>query len=225
LREITIFWKRQRLALNRVNIVADIFEKIVFLGYLERTSTVVLAFVRGICKPGMTPHDINESDDFEVTEILSEPSDIDPAWMFVINIKHPLTLLSAKIGKLTVKPGSCLNDEGLFYIIRGSPLSIKVVTTAARMMLKPDRISATTISQTDFKGNQILSEKQMNVLRIAYSEGWYNTPRDISLGELANKIGLGRSTVSEHLIKSEGKIIQYFLEGDPSLFGEEMDGK
>jgi predicted DNA binding protein len=104
-------------------------------------------------------------------------------------------------------------------------LSIKVVTTAARMMLKPDRISATTISQTDFKGNQILSEKQMNVLRIAYSEGWYNTPRDISLGELANKIGLGRSTVSEHLIKSEAKIIQYFLEGDPSLFGEDINGK
>jgi len=176
--------------------------------------------MRGICKPGKTPHDIGESDDYEITEILSEPSDIDPAWMFVINIKHPLTLLSAKIGKLTVKPGSCLNDEGLFYIIRGSPLSIKVVTTAARMMLKPDRISATTISQTDFRDNNILSEKQMNVLRIAYSEGWYNTPRNVSLGELANKIGLGRSTVSEHLIKSEAKIIQYFLEGDPSLFEE-----
>ena len=163
---------------------------------------------------------MEESDDYEITEILSEPSDIDPAWMFVINIKHPLTLLSAKIGKLTVKPGSCLNEEGLFYIIRGSPLSIKVVTTAARMMLKPDRISATTIAQTDFKGNQILSEKQMNVLRIAYAEGWYNTPREVSLGDLANKIGLGRSTVSEHLIKSEAKIIQYFLEGDPSLFDD-----
>lgn len=220
MREITLFWKRDRLALNRVNIVTDIFEEIMFLGYLERTSTVVLALVRGFCKPGKTPYGMEESDDYEIIEILSEPSDVDLAWMFVINIKHPLTLLSAKIGKLTVKPGSCLNDEGLFYIIRGSPLSIKVVTTAARMMLKPDRISATTIAQTDFKGNQILSEKQMNVLRIAYAEGWYNTPREVSLGELANKIGLGRSTVSEHLIKSEAKIIQYFLEGDPSLFDD-----
>ena len=65
----------------------------------------------------------------------------------------------------------------------------------------------------------------MDVLQIAYSEGWYNTPREITLGELANKIGLGRSTVSEHLIKSESKIIQYFLEGDPTLFGEEMNGE
>lgn len=225
MREITIFWKRQRLALNRVNLVTEVFEKCVFLGYLERTPTLVLAFMRGICKPEKTPFDMDGSDDYEITEVLSEPSDNDPAWMFVINIKHPLTLLSAKIGKLTVKPGSCLNDEGLFYIIRGSPLSIKIVTTAARMMLKPDRISATTISQTDFRGNQILSEKRMDVLRIAYSEGWYNTPRDINLGELANKVGLGRSTVSEHLIKSEATIIQYFLEGDPSLFGEEMNGK
>ena len=225
MREVTIFWKRERLALNQVGIAAEVFEKCVFLGYLERTSTVVLAFMRGICKPDKTPFDVNESDDFEVTEILSEPSQNDPAWMFVINVKHPLTLLSAKIGKLTVKPGSCVNDEGLFYIIRGSPLSIKVVTTAARMMLKPDRISATTISQSDFRGNQILSDKRMDVLQIAYSEGWYNTPRGITLGELANKIGLGRSTVSEHLIKSESKIIQYFLEGDPTLFGEEMNGE
>nr|AIF18501.1 putative DNA binding protein [uncultured marine group II/III euryarchaeote KM3_83_B05] len=225
MREITLFWKRERLALNQVNIVTEVFEKCVFLGYLERTSTVVLAFMRGICKPDKTPFDMNKSDDYEVTEILSEPSQNDSAWMFVINIKHPLTLLSAKIGKLTVKPGSCVNDEGLSYIIRGSPLSIKIVTTAARMMLKPDRISATTITQSDFRGNQILSDKRMDVLQIAYSEGWYNTPREITLGELANKIGLGRSTVSEHLIKSESKIIQYFLEGDPTLFSEEMNGK
>ncbi len=225
MREVTIFWKRERLALNQVGIVTEIFEKCVFLGYLERTPTVVLAFIRGICKPGKTPFDMDESDDYEVTEIMSEPTELDPAWMFVLNIKHPLTLLSAKIGKLTVKPGSCFNDEGLFYTIRGSPLSIKVVTTAARMMLKPDRISATTISQSDIQGNQIISDKRMEVLKIAYSEGWYNTPREITLGELANKIGLGRSTVSEHLIKSESKIIQYFLEGDPTFFGEEPKGK
>lgn len=225
MREITLFWKRQRLALNQVNIVTEVFETCVFLGYIERTPTIVLGFIRGICKPGKTPFDMDGNDDYEITEILSEPSENDPAWMFVMNIKHPLTLLSAKIGKLTVKPGSCLNDEGLFYTLRGSSMSIKIVTTAARMMLKPDRVSATMISQSDFRGNQILTEKRMDILRIAYSEGWYNTPRDISLGELANKIGLGRSTVSEHLIKSESKIIQYFLEGDPTLFGEEMNGE
>jgi len=225
LREITIFWKRERLFQSEVNIVDQVFEKCVFLGYLERSSTIVLAIIRGVCKPGKTPFDIGEHDHYEIKEILTEPSENDPAWMFVLNIKHPLTLLAVKIGKLTVKPGSCFNDEGMFYILRGSPLSIKVITTAARMMLKPDRISATSISQTDLRGNQILSDKRMDVLRIAYSEGWYNTPRDISLGDLATKIGLGRSTVSEHLIKSEAKIIQYFLEGDPELIAEDKDGK
>ena len=70
MREITLFWKRSRLALNRVNIVTDIFEEIMFLGYLERSSTVVLALVRGFCKPGKTPYGMEESDDYEITEIL-----------------------------------------------------------------------------------------------------------------------------------------------------------
>ncbi|MBT4059016.1 MAG: helix-turn-helix domain-containing protein [Euryarchaeota archaeon] len=225
MREVTLFWKRHRLALDRVSVVSDIFEKIVFMGYENRTNKVVSCFLRGICKPGKTPWDLNNTDDYLVKEILTEPNNFDPAWMFIAELRHPLNMVSAKVGRLTVKPGSCLNEEGLFYILRGSPLSIKIVTTAARMMLKPDRISATTISQTDFRGNQVISDKQMEVLREAFNSGWYNTPREINLGELADKMDLGRSTVSEHLIKAESTIIEYFLHGDPSLLDDDLNGE
>ncbi len=221
MREVTLHWSRHRLVKDRVQIVCQTFEKIVFLGYQERSPRVVKAFMRGLCLDGKTPMDLNNSDDYEVVEILSEPSPHDPAWMFVLNIKHPLTLISAKVGKLTVKPGSCLNQDGIHYTMRGTPLSIKIVTTAARLMMKPDKITAKTIDQEDFKGNQILSDRQTEVLRSAFDAGWYNTPRDISLADLADIVGLGRSTVSEHLIKAESTIIRYFLEGDPSLFEDE----
>jgi predicted DNA binding protein len=68
------------------------------------------------------------------------------------------------------------------------------------------------------EGNSLLSERQMEVLRAAWDEGWYDIPRQITLGDLSKKLGLGRSTVSEHLVRSEGTIIDYFLHGDPTLF-------
>jgi len=220
LREVTIFWKRPRLYRISVGEVCDIFEHAMFLGYIERSPKVVKAIIRCVCLEGKTPHDINALSDFELDEVLTEPSTLEPAWIVVLTLKHPLTLLSAKVGRLTIRPGSKLDASGFHYIIRGSPIAIRVVVTAARMMLRPDRISATSITQEDMEGNSLLSERQMEVLRAAWDEGWYDIPRQITLGDLSKKLGLGRSTVSEHLVRAEGTIIDYFLHGDPSLFDD-----
>lgn len=226
MREVTLFWKRERLVKDRVAFVTDIFEKIVFIGYLERTPKNVVTIMRGICKEGCTPLNLNEHKDYEVEEILSEPNNLDPAWMFVLNIKHPLTLLAAKVGKLTAKPGSCLNQEGLHYTLRGSPISIKIILTAARMMLKPDKVKGTGITQTDFQGNQLLTEQQMRVLTAAFELGWYEIPRGCKIDDIAEEVGLARATVQEHLVKAEHTIMKHFLYGDPYLDDdEEENGK
>jgi hypothetical protein len=220
MREVTIFWSRPRLYQVSVGEVLDIFEHAVFLGYIERNPKVVKAIIRCVCVEGKTPHDLSSLGEYEVEEVLVEPSDLEPAWIVVVAIKHPLTLLAAKVGRLTVRPGSRLDGEGLHYIIRGSPMAIRIVVTAARMMLRPDRISATSITRDDLEGNPLLSERQMEVLQAAWDAGWYDIPRQITLGDLSKKLDLGRSTVSEHLVRAEGTIIDYFLHGDPTLFDD-----
>lgn len=221
MREVTLFWKRHRLALNRAAIAADIFEKIVFLGYLERTPEVVVTIMRGVCNEGHTPHDLDQHDDYEVVDILAEPTPLDSAWIFSLKISHPLTMLAAKVGQLTVKPGSCLNQEGLHYTLRGTALSINIVRTAARMMLKPDYVKVTQISQIDFKGNQVLTDQQMLVIKTAFDMGWYEIPRKVKIAEIADVVGLSRAATSEHLIRAEGTIVKYFLYGDPELNDED----
>jgi hypothetical protein len=54
--------------------------------------------------------------------------------------------------------------------------------------------------------------QQHRVVRLAHEHGWYEVPKRISIRELADKIGLAKSTVSELLVKAEGEIVANFLD-------------
>ena len=192
MREVTLFWKRDRLRQNSIGPIVDILQTAVFLGYVEQNPKVVRIMLRIECLPGMEPHDLNELDDLEVEETLSEPTPLDDSWIIIMRVQHPLTLLSARVGKATIRPGSRLDAEGLHYIVRGSPKSIRIIVNGARMMLRPDRISASGVSPEDLSGNRLLSERQMGVLQAAHAAGWYDIPRRITLGDLARELELGR---------------------------------
>jgi hypothetical protein len=222
MREVTLFWKRHRLRQISIGPIVDILQTAVFLGYVERNPKVVRIMLRIEFLPGMEPQDLNELDDVEVEETLSEPTPLDDSWMIIMRVQHPLTLLSARVGKATIRPGSRIDNEGLHYIVRGSPISVRIIVNGARMMLRPDRISASGVSPEDLSGNRLLSERQMGVLQAAHAAGWYDIPRRITLGDLARELELGRSTVSEHLVRAEAALIDQFLNGDPSFMDEDI---
>ena len=221
MREVTLFWKRERLQQISIGPVLEILRTGVFLGYVERNPKVVRGMIRVECLPGMEPHDLDQLEEVDVEEILSEPTSLDDSWIIIIRQHHPLSMLSARVGKATIRPGSRLDSEGLHYIVRGSPLSIRIIVNGARMMLRPDRISASGVSPEDLSGNKLLSDRQMSVLQAAHASGWYDIPRRITLGDLASELDLGRSTVSEHLVRAEATLIDQFLNGDRSFLDEE----
>lgn len=57
-----------------------------------------------------------------------------------------------------------------------------------------------------------LTEKQKNAIELAIKKGYYNSPRKISLQELAKISELSFSTFQVHLRKAEKKLIPYFFE-------------
>lgn len=56
-----------------------------------------------------------------------------------------------------------------------------------------------------------LSEKQLETLKLAYKNGYYNYPRNKTLPELAKLTNKSYSTFQEHLSRAENKLIDYFL--------------
>jgi hypothetical protein len=68
-----------------------------------------------------------------------------------------------------------------------------------------------------------LTESQRDLLTAAVEEGYYDTPRRCTLTDLADELGMAKSTVSETLHRAEEHVVKQFVENDPQLAFEGTD--
>lgn len=60
----------------------------------------------------------------------------------------------------------------------------------------------------------LLTDKQRETLETGVETGYYATPRETTLTELAEEMGVAKSTLSETLHRAEGTVISEFVGGD-----------
>jgi predicted DNA binding protein len=63
----------------------------------------------------------------------------------------------------------------------------------------------------EVRSEEFLTDKQRNVMETALYMGYYDTPRESSLSEVAEEIGIAKSTCSEILHRAEEKIVKEFF--------------
>jgi hypothetical protein len=68
--------------------------------------------------------------------------------------------------------------------------------------------------QQETDSETLLTDRQQWLLREAIDRGYYDTPRRITLVELADEVGIAKSTCSEILHRVEGQVLKRFLDGD-----------
>ena len=68
------------------------------------------------------------------------------------------------------------------------------------------------VVSTRATGSRMLTPKQRLILDSALNEGYWDTPRRITLSDLAELLGLSKSTLSVHLHKIEGIVLNVFAE-------------
>jgi len=95
----------------------------------------------------------------------------------------------------------------------------EVQTSSDRLSELSDQLEFFDISftveyiQYDVDEKQLLTDSQEELIEKAIEMGYYDTPRECSLTELAEEIGRSKSTVSETLHRAEGKIIKQVATG------------
>ena len=72
------------------------------------------------------------------------------------------------------------------------------------------RISSDT--KADWVAAPQLPARRKEVIELAVSMGYYQTPRKCTQREIADALGLRQGTVAEHLQSAEGTIIQSWAE-------------
>jgi len=64
------------------------------------------------------------------------------------------------------------------------------------------------------RGESSLTDRQRTVMREALDRGYYEWPRGINNGELAEALDISRATLGEHLRKAEQSLLSAALDGD-----------
>ncbi len=78
------------------------------------------------------------------------------------------------------------------------------------------RLKYRVVSLTDAKFSPTspvsqLTTKQQDAIVLAFRLGYFDTPRKVSVGELAQKLGLASSTLAVHLRRAERRLLAEIL--------------
>lgn len=73
--------------------------------------------------------------------------------------------------------------------------------------LKTERVDVKILRLSSVADVETLTARQRNIVEIALEEGYFDYPRRISLRQLARRVGVSASTVSEVLRRAEKKIL------------------
>ena len=60
----------------------------------------------------------------------------------------------------------------------------------------------------------LLTARQREVLSVALRRGYFEVPRDCRLADVADAVGVDKSTASETIRRGSGRILEWFLVGD-----------
>ncbi|MFB6153834.1 MAG: helix-turn-helix domain-containing protein [Halodesulfurarchaeum sp.] len=112
--------------------------------------------------------------------------------------------------------GSGIPLEMPFSIVDGAA-DWEITTSQDRLSELGDQLEAFDIDFTveeiryHLQTEQLLTDQQETLVRAAVKEGYYDTPRECTLTELAETVDLAKSTCSETLHRAEGKVIKEFV--------------
>ncbi|MFC7045787.1 helix-turn-helix domain-containing protein [Halobacteriaceae archaeon GCM10025711] len=149
---------------------------------------------------------MNESPDVTSIEIIQS---LDDEALVQFETTKPLLLLSAQ-------------DSGIPLQL---PIEIQAGRAAVEVRAPRHRLSSLAQMLESFgmsfeveyihesvDPSSFLTEQQQRIVREAVECGYYDTPRGCSLTQLAENIGIAKSTASETLHRAEEKIIKQFFE-------------
>ena len=209
--EITLFWSKPRIMETDVAPILEIVNQLEFLAYIKRTPRDIRILLKASFKPGKKPEDLNNLYFLELIDIHHTPESSDESYVINLKITHPLSNLNARTGGTTAVPGCRLDGEGITYVIQGGNVRLRLVAAMARLMAKPDRISARNLDLNTTQDTGPLNPKQLRLAKFAYDKGWYDINKGVRISEMAEELSIARATLAEHLNRIESLIMDDLL--------------
>lgn len=163
-----------------------------------------------ILAPDVSPILLDLADYESVFDVNVLAQDADDA---LVQFRTRTPLLLTRFGRAHVPvkfPISIVGGEAVLDLMTSSESLARLRQQLERSGI---RFSVNQVCQKVEIGGS-LSDSQLRLIRAAVEQGYYDTPRNCSLTELASDLDLASSTVSVTLHRAEEKIIKQFVGGD-----------
>ncbi|MAV94787.1 MAG: hypothetical protein CMA31_03765 [Euryarchaeota archaeon] len=152
--------------------------------------------------------DVMQISTFDLIEVHEKDADTG-TFLASVNLTHTLPMMMLDLEKIHLHPPYGLDSEGLELNFTGRSDSMKRLIELLKIMMPWDSISIQPV-KADGQGlwRNLLTERQIEVLRCAIDNGYYSEERKISVKDLAETMGMARSTMGGHL-----KLIENIIMG------------
>lgn len=186
---------------------------------LDFEKRIKIALIDIKMKEGLTITDLIMPEELNIIDILEQKNN---TYTCLIKVKYEensvflkkLTFLKLLISEHIIfdLPFIISKEKIVFSIITDTEYLKKVLE-----ILKPLKIiRAISFLKPTFTDTTVLShltDRQKEIIIAAQKNGYYNIPREITMEELARKLGISKATTTEHLQKAENLIISHLVEG------------
>ena len=106
------------------------------------------------------------------------------------------------------------------FTVRDGAATWDLTTSADRLSSFGDHLDAAGIQYTveyvqhveESAADRLLTDRQQQVLLAAVERGYYATPREATLTDVADHLGVSKATASDVLHRAEGAIVDWFVD-------------
>ena len=180
------------------------FEVLAHLG-VSPVGVVQLAEIE--LQDGKDIHELNDLDSFQVVEIHEESED---GILASILCSHSLAKSAIELSNLHLQPPYSLDAKrGMEMRVTGLTGAMRRFLALLRVVLPPDKVSVITMRGEMVNGwDKVLTTRQQEVLSFAVERGYYEEGVSVTIKELADEMGISRSTFGGHLQDAERAVMK-----------------
>jgi len=149
----------------------------------------------------------------EITELSIIQQTDEEVTVQVETVSPPLLHLSAQASGMPIEFPVTITDGEATVDVTGSH---ERLSELASQLGNFDLDFSIDYIQERLHTSQLLSDKQQELVLTAVELGYYDTPRDCTLTELAGEAGIAKSTCSETLHRAEETMIKHFIDEIPT---------
>ena len=198
-RRLRLRWNRSDLeGITEFRQLMDVVQKYEILAHMKLGEDGIEHLAEIIPEEGGLEK-IDNIPTFDVLEI-HEKDEETGSYLASVNLTHSIPMMMLDLEKIHLHPPYGLDKDGLELNFTGRSDSMKRLIELFKITMPWDSISIQSVKSNEGDvWRDILTERQIEVLRQAVLLGYYSEERGIKIKDLAESMGMARSTMGGHL--------------------------